>query len=85
MMNVKIVTQNKEDKELLKSYPIKYKFTVEFLHPLKEGKNLKRYYGARLNPFVEVKVKDKLLKAFYSEQGDAIQQFIKWIVNDTNL
>jgi len=45
---------------------------------------LKGSFGARLNPFVGIKCKDKPIKGFYSETGDAISQLLIWLNDAEN-
>lgn len=89
-MTAKIVFDNLKDKELIKLINLSTPFYVEFIDSnTKDGKkkayNLKGYYGARLNPFVElVDDEDKLIKVFYSEEENACYQLIKYLNENFN-
>lgn len=48
-------------------------------HGRKDGFKLKSHWGTRLAPLVEVKDNDKVIKVFYSENGNAIEQLIKYL------
>lgn len=72
---------------------INFSNTSPFLHFIssqsKEGKKeaykIKSHFAAKLDPFIIVYNKDKPIRGFYSEAGDCIEQFIKWLKYDTSL
>lgn len=85
MYNVTIVYDNKQDRELVELINTKLSFFVDFIdmncvNGRKEGFKILNYWSAKKLPFVVVKEDDteKLPKVFYSETGNAINQFIKW-------
>lgn len=87
-MLVNIVYDNQKDRKLFELVQVKIPIFFNFIDLTtikghKEGLKLKGYYGAKLNPFIEVKDDLNLLvKVFYSENGNAINQFTNWINNE---
>ena len=87
-MKIKIVYDNAKDRELIESIEFSTPFFVEYIdaltkNGLKESYQIKGEFGARLNPFVVVyNDEDKFIKCFWSESGNACQQFINFCKND---
>jgi hypothetical protein len=87
-MIVKIVYDNKKDRELIESVEFSTPFFVEYIdaltkNGLKESYSIKGEFGARLNPFVVIyDNEDKFVKCFWSESGNACQQFINYYKNN---
>lgn len=83
-MKVKLVYDNDKDKEFMSLIEIKTPFFIDYidmnsLNGRKEGFKVLNYWSARKLPFIEVtNDKDKLIKVFYSEIGNSVNQFIKW-------
>lgn len=48
----------------------------------KEGWTIKSHWGARLDPFIIIEDNGKAIKAFYTEAGDAISEFLNYIENE---
>lgn len=48
----------------------------------KEGWAVKSHWGAKLDPFILIEDNGKATKAFYSEAGDAISEFLNYIENE---
>ena len=48
----------------------------------KEGWAVKSHWGAKLDPFILIEDNGKVTKAFYSEAGDAISEFLNYIENE---
>lgn len=48
----------------------------------KEGWAVKSHWGAKLDPFILIEDNGKVTKAFYSEAGDAISEFLNYIKNE---
>lgn len=87
MLTICLAYDNDNDyKRLLNALDIDY--YIEAYNLLsKKGKSsgwkLKNKWGAKLNPFIEVKEEDNTLKCFYSEEKvDIIEQLKNWIQND---
>ena len=83
MYDVIIVIENKSDKDFIDFIEFKKDVCLTFLDiSTKQDKSaaykLKKNWGARKNPFVIVSKNDKVIKVFYSESGNAIDQFILW-------
>ena len=55
---------------------------VETLKGKKEAFKLKSHWGARLDPFIIIEDNGKAIKAFYTEAGDAISEFLNYIENE---
>ena len=83
-MNAIVVYDDIKDKELLDVINLRVPFFIEYIdintrNGKKEGFRVKSYWGAKLNPFVELKDNDKIVKVFYSENGNACNQLIKYL------
>ena len=48
----------------------------------KEGWAVKSHWGAKLDPFILIEDNGKVTKAFYSEAGNAVEDFLKYIQNE---
>lgn len=87
-MEAIIVYDNKKDKEFLDLVDSKVPIFVRYIdYNTKEGRKeayqVKSHWAAKLNPFVVIQEKDKIIKVFYSESGkNAIQQLINYLNND---
>lgn len=83
-MKVEVVYEDKKDKELIELVKFSTPFFVEFIdiqtkNGKKEGYQIKSEFGARLNPFVVLyDDEDKFVKCFWSEKGNACQQFVNY-------
>lgn len=81
-MKVKVVYDNKKDKELIELAKFSTPFFVEYVdantkNGKKEAYQIKSEFGARLNPFVVLyDDEDNFTACFWSENGNAVQQFI---------
>lgn len=83
-MNITIVYNDDKQLEPLKKEEFNaspfFTFIDERTHQgRKDGWKLKNYWGTKLCPLVEVKDNDKVIKVFYSENGNAIEQLIKYL------
>lgn len=47
----------------------------------KDGWAIKSHWGAKLDPFILIEDNGKAIKAFYSEAGNAVEDFLKYIQN----
>ena len=86
MLELTLVSSNLEDEKKVLESPIVQRFYFKFIdsnsaYTKKEAYTLKSDWGARKEPFVLVKHKDKVLRCFYSEESskviDDALQFIK--------
>lgn len=83
-LNITIVYNDDKQLELLKKEEFStspfFTFIDERNHQgRKDGFKLKNYWGTRLCPLVEIKNKDKVIKVFYSEDRDAVEQLIEYL------
>lgn len=88
-MEATIVYDNKKDRELLNLINSKFPIFINYIDyntatGRKESFRIKSPWGAILNPFVVVKEDDKIIKVFYSEKWNAVQQFIDWLNDSKN-
>lgn len=84
MYDVYVTYVDKQDKELLDlvnfNTPIYlHIFNMSTTEGRKQGFKIKNECSAKLDPFVSIKEDGKLIKAFYSEESNAIQQLINWL------
>lgn len=86
MLELTLVSSNLEDEKKVLESPIVQRFYFKFIdsnsaYTKKEAYTLKSDWGARKEPFCMVKVKDKVLRCFYSEESNKViddaLQFIK--------
>ena len=87
-MNVIVVYNNDKDRELLESVDSKFPIFINFINynttkGRKESYKIKSEWGAKENPFVIVEEADKIIKVFYSEKNNAINQLIDFL-NDSS-
>lgn len=84
-MIVKVVYDNNKDKELLDIINLTIPFFIEYFNTntiegRKKGFQITSHWGTKTLPFIEVEDNEnKIIKVFYSENGNAIQQLIKWL------
>jgi len=84
-MTVKVVFDNIKDKELVELVEFPTPFFVDYVdirtkNGKKEGYKIKSEFGSRKNPFVVIyDDEDKFKQCFWSESGNAVQQFINAI------
>ena len=87
-MEAIIIYDNKKDKDFLDLIDSKVPIFITYIdfntvEGRKEAYQIKSHWAAKLNPFVVVQEKDKIIKVFYSESGkNAIQQLINYLNND---
>lgn len=85
-MKVKIVYDNLKDKELVEFVQFPAPYFIEYIDTntrtgLKESYKIKGQFGARKNPFVVLyDDEDKFIKCFWSENGNAVQEFINYLL-----
>lgn len=81
-MKVKVIYENKKDKELIELVRFSTPFFVEYIDATtkngkKESYRIKSPFAAKMNPFIVVyDDEDNFVSAFYSEKSNACQQFI---------
>lgn len=84
-LHIKVIYDNNKDKELLEKINLEVPIFIDFIDfnspkGRKEAYKIKSYYGAKLNPFIQVEDSEyKVVKVFYSESGNSINQLIKWL------
>lgn len=84
-MKVILVYDNKKDKELMELIQFPTPYFIEYVDTLtreglKESYRIKGQFGARLNPFIVIyNDEDKLVQCFWSENGNAVHQFINYL------
>lgn len=86
-MEAIVIYDNKKDRELLELVDSKFPIFVQYIdfntkNGRKEAYQIKSNWGARLNPFVVIQEEEKIIKVFYSEESNAIQQLINYLNND---
>lgn len=85
-MRVRVIYDNKKDKELLEAVKFPTPFFVEYIdattkNGIKEARSIKGEFAFRKNPFIAIyDDEDKFVGCFYSENGNACQQFINFYV-----
>lgn len=81
-MTVKLVYNNKKDRELIELKELSTPFFIEYINTntksgKKEGYKIKSEFGAKKDPFIVIyDDADKFLKCYWSENSNACQQFI---------
>lgn len=84
-MKIKIVYDNTKDRELIELVEFSTPFFIEYIdartrNGKKEAYQIKSEFGAKKHPFVVVyDDEDKFKQCFWSESGNAVQQFINAI------
>ena len=83
-MEIKIVYNDKKDKEFLDLIDSKVPYFVEYINcneSPKEAYKLKSHWCAIKNPFAIITDEDKIVKVFYSDAkgSNAIQQLINYL------
>ena len=87
-MQATVVYENKKDKELLNLIYSEVPIFIEYIdfntkNGRKEAYAVKSKLSARLNPFVVLQEGEEIIKVFYSEKGNAIQQLINYLKNES--
>ena len=88
-MEVIVVNDNKKDRELLNLVDSKFPIFIEYIdyntvNGRKEAYKVKSHWGAKKNPFVVVQEEEKIIKVFYSEEKNAVQQLINYLNESIN-
>ena len=88
-MEAIVVYDNKKDKELLDLINSKVPIFIDYIdfntqNGRKEAYKVKSYWGAKMNPFVVLKEDEKIIKVFYSEKNNAINQLITFLNDSKN-
>lgn len=83
-MEAIIIYNDKKDREFLNLIDSKFPIFIEYIDSsTKDGKKksiqIKSHWGARKEPFVIVQENEKIIKVFYSEKSNAIQQLIDYL------
>ena len=87
-MEATIIYEEKEDREFLNLIDSKLPIFINYIDynnvkGRKKAHKIKSHWGAVKNPFILLSEEDKIIKVFYSEKDNAIQQFIKYL-NDSS-
>ena len=85
-MTAIVVYDNKKDRELLDLIDSKFPIFIHYIdfntkNGRKEAYTVKSHWAAKLNPFVVVKEDEEIIKVFYSEKDNAINQLINYLNN----
>lgn len=80
---LKLVFNNKQDKELFNSLEFEQPFFIEYIDMnsikgRKDGWKILNYYGTSKLPFIELQIDKDTVIPFYSERGSAINQLISY-------
>lgn len=83
-MEAIVVYDNKKDRELLNLVDSKFPIFIKYIDfntvdGRKEAYQVKSHWAARMNPFVVVQEGEEIIKVFYSESENAIQQLINYL------
>ena len=86
-MTATIIYDNKKDKELLNLICSEVPFFIKYIDfntksGRKEAYTIKSEWSAKLNPFVVLQEGEEIIKVFYSEKENAVQQLINYLKND---
>ena len=87
-MEATIVYDNKKDRELVDLIDSKFPIFINYIDfntvkGRKEAYKVKSHWAAIKNPFVIIQDGEEIVKIFYSEESNAIQQLINYL-NDSN-
>lgn len=87
-MEAIVVYDNKKDRGLLNLVDSKFPIFIQYIDfntvdGRKEAYRVKSHWAARMNPFVVVQEGEEIIKVFYSEKDNAIQQLINYL-NDSS-
>lgn len=87
-MEATIIYEEKEDREFLNLIDSKLPIFINYIDynttkGRKEAHKIKSHWGAIKNPFILLSEEDKIIKVFYSEKDNAVQQFVKYL-NDSS-
>ena len=86
-MTATVVYDNRKDRELLELIDSKFPIFIQYIDfntkdGRKEAFQVKSHWAAKLNPFVVLQEGEEIIKVFYSEKGNAIQQLINYLKNE---
>ena len=87
-MQATVVYANKKDKELLSLIDSGVPFFINYIdyntkNGRKEAYTIKSKWSAKLNPFVVLQEGEEIIKVFYSEKENAVQQLINYLKNES--
>jgi hypothetical protein len=88
-MEAIVIYDNKKDRELLDLIDSKFPIFIEYIDyntvsGRKEAFKVKSHWSAKMNPFVVVQDGEKIIKVFYSEKNNAINQLINFLNEGKN-
>ena len=87
-MEAIVVYDNNKDRELLNLVDSKFPIFIHYIDfntkkGRKEAYRVKSHWAAKMNPFVVLQDEEEIVKIFYSEKDNAIQQLINYL-NDSS-
>ena len=88
-MEAIVIYDNKKDRELLDLIDSKFPIFIEYIDyntvsGRKEAFKIKSHWSAKMNPFIVVQDGEKIIKVFYSEKNNAINQLINFLNEGKN-
>ena len=88
-MEAIVIYDNKKDRELLDLIDSKFPIFIEYIDyntvsGRKEAFKVKSHWSAKMNPFIVVQDGEKIIKVFYSEKNNAINQLINFLNEGKN-
>ena len=88
-MEAIVIYDNKKDRELLDLIDSKFPIFIEYIdyntvNGRKEAFKVKSHWSAKMNPFIVVQDGEKIIKVFYSEKNNAINQLINFLNEGKN-
>ena len=88
-MEAIVVYDNKKDRELLDLIDSKFPIFIHYIDfntvdGRKEAYQVKSHWAAKMNPFVVVQEGEEIIKVFYSETSNAVQQLTNWLNESKN-
>lgn len=88
-MEAIIVYDNKKDKELLNLINSKVPIFINYIdfnttNGRKEAYKIKSHWAAKKNPFIVVQEGEEIIKVFYSENSNAVNQLISFLNDSKN-
>ena len=83
-MTATVVYDNNKDRDLLNIINSKFPIFIEYIdyntkNGRKEAFKIKSHWSAKLNPFVVITEGEDIIKVFYSETQNAVQQLVNYL------
>ena len=88
-MQAIVVYEDKRDRELLNLIYSEVPLFIDYIdfntkNGRKEAYAVKSKWSAKMNPFVVLQEGEEIIKVFYSEKENAVQQLINYLKNDSS-